>query len=129
MRTRMRKQKKMAAPIEIQNGGLHGLDLIPIGGGHLGISAEFRKFGNSGLHISAPRAPTAKKLIYSESVDQSHSNAPQLVHFGQVLGKLNFSPVPPSPVANMRRKKKNLTYSESVDPARQYQMAFVKILH
>ena len=68
---------------------------------------EFRpKFGNSGLHISAPRAPTAKKLIYSESVDQSHSNASQLVHFGQVLGKLNFSPVPASPAANMRRKKK-----------------------
>ena len=91
---------------------------------------EFRpKFGNSGLHISAPRAPTAKKLIYSESVDQSHSNASQLVHFGQVLGKLNFSPVPASPAANMRRKKKNLTYSESVDPACQYQMALVKIDH
>ena len=70
---------------------------------------EFRpKFGNSGLHISAPRAPTAKKLIYSESVDQSHSNASQLVHFGQVLGKLNFSPVPASPAANMWRKKKIL---------------------
>ena len=59
----------------------------------------------------------------------AHSNASQLVHFGQVLGKLNFSPVPASPAANMRRKKKNLTYSESVDPARQYQMAFVKIDH
>ena len=70
--------------------------------------AESPKFGNSGLFISAPRAPTAKKFICSESVDQWHSNAPQLVHFGQVLGKLNFSPVPPSPVANMRRKKKIL---------------------
>ena len=91
--------------------------------------AESPKFGNSGLHISALRAPTAKKLIYSESVDQWHSNAPQLVHLGQVLGKLNFSPVGPSPAANTRRKKKNLTYSESVDPARQYQMALVKIDH
>ena len=91
---------------------------------------EFRpKFGNSGLNISAPRAPTAKRLIYSESVDQCHSNAPQLVHFGQVLGKLNFSSVPPSPAANMRLKKKNLTYSGSVDLARQYQMVIVKIDH
>ena len=62
---------------------------------------EFRpKFGNSGLDISAPRAPTAKKFIYLESVGQCHSNAPQLVHFGQVLGKLNFSLVGPSPAAN-----------------------------
>ena len=82
---------------------------------------EFRpNFGNSGLNISAPRAPTAKKLIYSESVGQRHSNKPSLVQFGQVLGKLNFSPVGPSPAVNTRRKKKNLTYSESVDPARQY---------
>ena len=119
--TEVTSRFKMAAPID--------LDLISYRRRPSWNFAESPKFGNSGLHISAPRAPTAKKLIYSESVDQWDSNAPQLVHFGQVLGKLNFSPVPPSPVANIRRKKKNLTYSESVDPACQYQMAFVKIPH
>ena len=40
---------------------------------------EFRpNFGNLGLNISAPRAPTAKKFIYSESVGQCHYNAPNL---------------------------------------------------
>ena len=83
-----KSQFKMAAPIE--------LDLISYRRRPSWNFAESPKFGNSGLHISAPRAPTAKKLIYSEYLDQSHSNASQLVHFGQVLGKLNFSPVPAS---------------------------------
>ena len=53
---------------------------------------------------------------------------PQLVHFEQVLGKLNFSPVAPSPVANTQRKK--IVYiRNSVDPAHQCQMALVQIPH
>ena len=114
----------MAAPMVaaiLENGGP-----IPV------AILEYRpKFGNLGLNISAPTAPTAptastaKKLIHSESLVQCHSNASQLVHFEQVLGKLNFSPVAPSPVTNTQRKKNHI-YSESVDPAHQCQMVLVQ---
>ena len=80
MCTQMRKQKKMAAPIRVGD-----------------------NYGNLNLIL------LLSQLIFIQSAnilyihDQWASailiNATQLVHFGQVLGKLNFSPVAPSPAA------------------------------
>ena len=53
---------------------------------------------------------TAWRFIFSESVGQCQFNAPQLVNFGQVLGKLNYLPVAPSPATNTQCKKKSYTF-------------------
>ena len=54
--------------------------------------------------ISQSTEPLQPKSLYI----QNQWASAILIHFGQVLGKLNFSPVLPSPAANMRCKKKIL---------------------
>ena len=60
---------------------------------------------------------------------QPYKACPNRTSIKEVMAPLNFGHFVVDISANIQRKKKNLTYSESVDQARQCQMAFVKIDH
>ena len=93
-------------------------------GSHLGISAEIRKFWAQYL---SPQSPYSQKVYIFRICGPVPFSYTPTCPLWTSIGKVKFFTCSPSPAANTRRKKRNLTYSESVDPARQCQMAFVQI--